>query len=180
MPDLHDFRNATRFTTGTIGEPGARMFFVQVGDEESVITLKLEKQQVKALAQFLRTVLDDMPSPQDGLTPVPLIEAEPAWVVGQIAVGVDEADSEVVIVLEELVPDGEDSEADIDLGSQIDDDPTLGWDEPTGAKVRAHISVELAAAFVETSDSLMASGRPPCSLCGQPLDPSGHACPRLN
>jgi len=26
----------------------------------------------------------------------------------------------------------------------------------------------------------MAAGRPPCSLCGQPLDPEGHACPRLN
>ncbi|MGH9011673.1 MAG: DUF3090 family protein [Acidimicrobiia bacterium] len=23
-------------------------------------------------------------------------------------------------------------------------------------------------------------GRPPCPLCGGPLDPSGHICPRLN
>lgn len=180
MSDLHDFRHATRFTTGAIGEPGARVFFVQVGDESSVITLKLEKQQVKALAQFLRTVLDDLPSPQTGLAPAPLIEAEPSWVVGQIAVGVDEADAEVVIVLEELVPDADGEEPDIDLGSQIDDDLSLGWDEPSGARVRAHISVDLAAAFVQTSDELMAGGRPPCPLCGQPLDPSGHACPRLN
>ncbi len=180
MSDLHDFRNTTRFTTGAVGEPGARVFYVQVGDEDSVITLKLEKQQVKALAQFLRTVLDDLPSPQEGLAPVPLLEAEPAWVVGQIAVGVDEADAEVVIVLEELVPNSETGDGEFDLGSQIDDDPTSGWDEPSGARVRAHITVDLAAAFVETSDSLMASGRPPCPLCGQPLDPAGHACPRLN
>lgn len=176
MSDLHDFRNTTRFTTGAVGAPGARVFYVQVGDELSTITVKLEKQQVKALAQFLRTVLDDLPSPQPGFDQAALIDAEPAWVVGQIAVGVDEADSEVVIVLEELVPDAEDD----DLESEINDDLGLGWDSSAGARVRAHISVDLAAAFVATSDELMASGRPPCSLCGQPLDPGGHACPRLN
>jgi len=27
---------------------------------------------------------------------------------------------------------------------------------------------------------VVAAGRPPCPLCGNPLDPEGHVCPRQN
>ncbi len=176
MSPSFDFRHATRFTTGTIGEPGRRMFFLQVGDQVDTVTVKLEKQQVRALAQFLRTVLDDLPSPSAQPEPVPLIPADPDWVVGQIAVGVDEADAKVVLVLEELVADEDEDDDSVESAPAND----LDWDEPTGARIRAHVDVDLAAGFVAASDELMAGGRPPCSLCGQPMDPNGHACPRLN
>ncbi len=175
MADSHEFRNTTRFIPGTVGEPGSRVFYLQIGDEVDTITLKLEKQQVRALAQFLRTVLDDLPSPtrQPGANEF-LTPDEPDWVVGQIAVGVDESEAKVVLVIDELIPesDGED-EFEIELQEQF------GWDE-SGSQVRAHVSVDLAATFIVSSEELMAAGRPPCSLCGQPLDPEGHACPRLN
>lgn len=175
MSRSFDFRHATRFTAGTVGEPGSRVFFLQVGDQVDTVTVKLEKQQVRALAQFLRNVLDDLPSPATKPEPVPLIPTEPDWVVGQIAVGVDEADAKVVLVLEELVPEADDDdEATADLMDELD------WDDQDGARVRAHVDVELAAGFVAASDALMSSGRPPCSLCGQPVDPAGHICPRLN
>jgi uncharacterized repeat protein (TIGR03847 family) len=35
-------------------------------------------------------------------------------------------------------------------------------------------------AFIERSTQLVAAGRLPCPLCGQPLDPQGHICPRRN
>ena len=174
MSQSFDFRHTTRFTTGTIGDPGRRVFFLQVGDQVDTVTVKLEKQQVRALAQFLRTVLDDLPSPSAEPEPVALIPADPDWVVGQIAVGVDEAAGKVVLVLEELVADEEDDAEESALADELD------WDEPSGARIRAHVDVDLAAGFVAASDELMASGRPPCSLCGQPMDPGGHACPRLN
>ena len=34
--------------------------------------------------------------------------------------------------------------------------------------------------YVAQARALAAAGRPLCRLCGQPIDPSGHACPRLN
>ncbi|MHB8593573.1 MAG: DUF3090 family protein, partial [Acidimicrobiales bacterium] len=37
-----------------------------------------------------------------------------------------------------------------------------------------------AAAFAIRATSLVEAGRPPCPLCGLPLDPSGHQCPRTN
>lgn len=174
MSDSYEYRHVTHFTAGTEGEPGQRVFYLQVGDETGHISVRLEKQQVRALAEFLRNVLDDLPAPPPSATQiVPLREPAVAeWVVGQIAVGVAEADAEVVLVVDELVPDTDDAD--------LDDDLDIHDDVHEGARIRAHISVAHAAQFVATSDQLMTQGRPPCRLCGQPLDPSGHACPRLN
>ncbi|MEM8922985.1 MAG: DUF3090 family protein [Actinomycetota bacterium] len=177
MTDSYEFRNVTHFTAGAEGEPGQRVFYLQVGDETGHVSVKLEKQQVRALAQFLRSVLDDLPSPS-GVSddPVPLREpAIPEWVVGHIAVGVLEADGEVVLVVDELIPDADDEDDETD---EIELDL---FDSPAeGARIRAHIDVTQAARFIVTSEELMTRGRPPCRLCGQPLDPAGHACPRLN
>ena len=30
------------------------------------------------------------------------------------------------------------------------------------------------------TDTVVAAGRPPCRWCSLPIDPSGHACPRMN
>lgn len=179
MADSYEFRTVTHFTAGTEGAPGQRVFYLQVGDETGHVSVQLEKQQVRALAQFLRSVLDDLPAPglEEPTEPVLLIEPTVAeWVVGQIAVGVDEADAEVVLVVDELVPDDDDDDDDEsdDVGSDLFD--SAG----DGARIRAHINVEQATRFIATSEQLMAKGRPPCRLCGQPLDPGGHACPRLN
>jgi uncharacterized repeat protein (TIGR03847 family) len=37
-----------------------------------------------------------------------------------------------------------------------------------------------ARAFVARTVRVLASGRPPCPFCGEPLDPQGHLCPRRN
>ncbi len=175
MPDSFDFRQVTHFTAGAVGDPGSRVFYLQVGDTDAMITVKLEKQQVRALAQFLKGVLDDLPSRPDPATSIPLREPTIAeWTVGQIAVGIDEADAEVVLVIEELVVEDDDEEFGIE-GVE-----GLGSDDHDGGRIRAHIDAGRAADFIATSEELMTQGRPPCRLCGQPLDPSGHACPRLN
>ncbi len=174
MSDSFEFREASHFTTGAIGEPGSRVFYLQGGDAERYVTVKVEKQQMSALAGFLRTVLDDLPAPdEEHLASVGLIEpAMPEWVVGQIAVGVDEAETKLVIFVEELaIVDEDDDEDDLD-------DP-LGL-ESIGASLRIQITPAQAESFILTVEALLTSGRPPCRLCGQPVDPAGHACPRLN
>jgi uncharacterized repeat protein (TIGR03847 family) len=170
MSDSFEFREVTHFTAGAIGQPGQRVFYLQVGDGLDLITVKLEKQQVEALARFLRGVLDDLPAEGVAAESIPLVEpAQPRWTVGQIAVGIDESASKVVLVIEEI-------SADVD---EDDDDEILG-SEPDLGRIQAHVGVALAAGFVAASDALMSQGRPPCRLCGQPVDPAGHACPRLN
>ena len=174
MSESFEFREVTHFTAGAIGEPGSRVFYLQAGDENRYVSVKLEKQQVSALASFLQTVIADLPSAEaDAAEAVPLIEpALPEWVVGQIAVGVDESESEVVLVVEEVAIDGDED----DEGNPIEE----LFGEPDTASLRVHLSVDQAAAFIATSEALMSAGRPPCRLCGQPESPEGHACPRLN
>ena len=57
----------------------------------------------------------------------------------------------------------------------IDDDELEGPDT-----LRVRLSVEVARAFVNRAVEIVAAGRLPCPLCGQPLDPGGHICPRRN
>jgi uncharacterized repeat protein (TIGR03847 family) len=42
------------------------------------------------------------------------------------------------------------------------------------------VSADQAAALIAEIGELVASGRPTCDLCGYPLDPSGHICPKSN
>lgn len=46
--------------------------------------------------------------------------------------------------------------------------------------LRVRVTADAARSFVERAARLVAAGRPPCPLCGQPLDPQGHLCPRRN
>jgi uncharacterized repeat protein (TIGR03847 family) len=174
MSSSHEFTNPYHFVAGAIGEPGQRVFYVQAAQEQTLVSVKMEKQQVQALAQFLGSVLDDLPASSGEAMAGELIgPVEPLWVVGQIAVGIDEAESRVVLVLEELVIEDDDDElADIE--------PDFLEDVSTGARLRVHITAAQARAFITQSEALMTQGRPPCRLCGQPEGRDGHVCPRLN
>src|SRR6478735_7107895 len=66
--------------------------------------------------------------------------------------------------------------AGIEEDEDEEDDDDL--DGPDVLRVR--VSAAAARAFVERASRVVASGRPPCPLCGQPLDPQGHICPRRN
>ena len=150
--------SAERLCVGTVGPVGSRLFLLQVRQGETLVTLKVEKQQVAAMSDLLARVVKDQLRPGHLPDDQPLEEPmEPAWAVGTIGVSFDETEDRVVLVIEELVPEGE-----------------------AGAIARVSITREQAAAFSIQATRLVESGRPPCPLCGSPLDPSGHECPRTN
>jgi len=155
-----------RFTAGTVGEPGQRTFFLQALANGELVTLKCEKQQVGALAEHLAGLLVDLPTPPDAevlRVDVDFVEAPAAeWAVGRMGVAWDEANDSMVLLCEQFVTE-EDTEAGI---------------EPDSARFR--LTRAQVAAFVEVARGLVSAGRPPCELCGLPMEPSGHPCPRLN
>jgi uncharacterized repeat protein (TIGR03847 family) len=57
----------------------------------------------------------------------------------------------------------------------IDDDEDEGPDT-----LRVRLTAAEARGFVNRALTVVAAGRLPCPLCGQPLDPQGHICPRRN
>ena len=53
MSESYDFADIDRLCVGTVGEPGHRLFLIQLHTTTRVVTMKVEKQQVEALAQYL-------------------------------------------------------------------------------------------------------------------------------
>jgi len=146
-------------TAGAVGPAGKRVFYLQVGHGAQVVSLRLEKNQVAALVAYLAGMLADMPPPGEiPSTGMDLIEPVVAeWVVASLGVSYDEEADRVVIMAEELVEEGEEA-----------------------ARARITATREQVAALSVRGAEAVAAGRPPCPLCGQPLDPGGHTCPRLN
>lgn len=166
MSESYDFRTPGRFTVGAIGEPGRRVFFFQVFADGAEVAVKCEKQQGQALAEHLVKLLADLPDHEAG--PVAPAEALPPaelqWVVGSISLGIDLAERRVLVMLEELLDPGD------------DDEPMP--DEP--AQLRVRLTPDQVLAFAAQVEALVSTSRPLCRLCDAPIDPSGHACPRLN
>ena len=158
MSEGYDLSSPERITVGTVGEVGNRLFLLQCRQGPILLTLKIEKQQVAVVADYLARIVRDQERPGHLPEELELEEpAEPAWAVGTVGVSYDQIEDRVILVIEELVAEDE-----------------------TGAIARLSISREQAADFSIQATRLVESGRPPCPLCGSPLDPSGHECPRTN
>jgi uncharacterized repeat protein (TIGR03847 family) len=165
MPDF-DLPDVDHFTAGTIGEPGARVFYLQAAAGTQVVSLQLEKGQVGALAQYLAELLHDLPTPADEEVPQQVdlrSPVEPEWIVGQLGVVFDEGRDRMVLRADELVP--EEGEADDDVS------PGMARFALTRGQVQA---------FVVRATLLLSSGRPTCPLCARPIDPEGHMCIKTN
>jgi len=188
-----------RFITGTVGEPGDRTFFLQAREGGRVVSVVLEKVQVAVLAERLGELLGELARrgidspPTDApvtTTPVkpsvappaetpvaanedtgpldePLIEAFRA---GSLTLGWDE-DADLVLV---------EARAQDDDGEGVDPDDDDDEDEDGPDLLRVRMTADAARAFVARAARVVAGGRPPCPLCGAPLDPRGHICPRRN
>ena len=76
---------------------------------------------------------------------------------------------------DDLEPDDPD-----ELDDGADEGPDDGPDEDGPDLLRVRVTPAEARRFVARSMRVLAAGRPPCPLCGQPLDPQGHLCPRRN
>lgn len=165
--DLHP----DRFGPGAVGPPGSRVFYLQAVNGDQVVTLRLEKQQVAALAEYLAGILADLPSITEPLPPEHEM-AEPIvaeWVVGSLGVAYDEGTDRILIVAEELVSDDEGTPGEEGAGAGTE-----------SATARFHLTRHQVAAFVRDGAQLVVAGRPACPICGRPMDPDGHVCPRSN
>jgi uncharacterized repeat protein (TIGR03847 family) len=49
-----------------------------------------------------------------------------------------------------------------------------------GATARFRVTRAQAAGFAARARALMKASRPTCQVCGGPIDPGGHLCPRRN
>ncbi|TDD35406.1 DUF3090 family protein [Actinomadura sp. KC06] len=168
-----------RFVAGAVGRPGDRAFYLQARSGRRVTSVGLEKFQVTLLAERLEELLDEVLRRSGGEAPVPAVTpselvddgpldqpVEEEFKVGTMALAWDPDDEQVVIEAQEVTETEEEAE--------------VGEDDPAIAVLRVRISAAQARAFAERALKVVAAGRPPCPLCGLPLDTEGHVCPRQN
>lgn len=190
MSDSFELDNPDHFTAGAVGQPGQRVFYMQGRQHGQVYTLKCEKEQVRALGEYLATLLASLTAAaSEALPETTLLQPlEPAWAVRSIAAGYDAQGDRIVVEARELVEEEEDEdspeseaepeEPEVSLAGQVTAEAEGA--EEAGARARFVITRAQAAAFVERARELMAAGRPECVLCALPMDPAGHICPRSN
>jgi len=176
----------------------------------SVVLEKVQVQVLAERLDQLLDELEERgvtPPTADGVTPdvepldEPLVEAFRAttltlgWDVDaeRVLVEARAEPIEIEIETDEGEPGSEDEEQtealDESLAASIlaafqpseNEDENEDEDEDDGPDVlRVRVTAAAARSFVERAAKIVASGRPPCPLCGQALDPQGHICARRN
>ncbi len=159
---------ASHIAVGSVGQPGQRVFYLQAGHGDLLISLKLEKHQVSALAEAVDELVSELAQremlllsrqEESGTGESSFIEPDTAdFAVGEMGLGYDPSSSMIVIVAQELVPDEE--------------------SEPSAVRIWA--TVAQMRALGRQARHIVSKGRPICPLCHQPIDPTGHFCPRGN
>lgn len=170
MGQVIDLNPVTRITTGAVGKPGERVFYLQGQTDSRTVTLVCEKQQVQSLGVTIEHLLQEIQSKHPHLltpsgtmfdTDMELQEPlEPLFRVGQLGLGYDEETDRIVVVAQEALP--EDANPD-------DATVVRFWGTRSQMMAMAHWGMSVAS-----------KGRPVCGNCLQPMDPEGHFCPRRN
>lgn len=179
MP-LIDFDPPERFIADAVGPPGGRTFFLQAVDGSRVMTVSVEKEQVRLLGESLTELLDEMAPAPDGsegqgaehvrLDTAPLhTPIEEDFRARALTLAWDPERRTATIEANEQDPDAEDSAANDEEASVFGSDA-----------IRVVLDVPMARGFAQRCAASITGGRPSCPFCGGPLDPSGHICPRAN
>jgi uncharacterized repeat protein (TIGR03847 family) len=198
MPDPIEFHSVDALGAGAVGQPGQRAFYLQARSEAAQLTVLLEKEQVALLAAEAVAFLDRIAQeyPEDPIT-LPSVVADlreptvPLFRARLIGLGFDPERELVLIELRERADDDEDDEDDEDDDEFGDDEfgdlddaraieRALRAVEDEGYVARIYATRPQVRAMAARGAVVVTAGRPPCDLCGQPMDPAGHRCPRWN
>ena len=170
-----DFDPVERITAAALGEPGSRTFYLQARKDDVVVSMVLEKQQVALLTSHIDDLLERVGAPDEGSAPDPDVldleePIEPGFRIGRIGLGYDGDRDLVLLQCDEFEP-ADEGEEETDIEPPERDD--LG-------RVRVWATRGQMHALARRGEREVAGGRPTCSMCGQPIEPEGHFCPRSN
>jgi uncharacterized repeat protein (TIGR03847 family) len=204
---VFSFDPPDRFVCGTVGRPGQRTFFLQAAKGSQVVSVALEKAQVAILAERLATLLlalrqGGVEIGEERFAPTPEL-SQPVveeFRVGTLTLGWDTARERVVIEARELGDDDdleaedEDDEEEVEASSEAELNAAdalraaiaglAAPDEPEESTnldlVRVELEPNAALEFASAAIAAVQAGRPPCPMCGEPLEATGHFCTRRN
>ncbi len=173
MPRMElDLNPVSHITADAIGQPGKRVFYLQGWreDDPQPVTIIIEKIQLQSLALGVEQFLTDLAKEKPGLSEAAADfndtkmritpPVDPLFRGGEIGLGY-EADLDLVVILvRELVKEGEDQE--------------------NAAVVRFWCTRGQLRQLAHWGTEVINRGRLLCPQCGEPMEPGGHFCPKKN
>jgi len=185
---IMDFDAPDRFATGSVGEPGDRVFYLQAVQRQRTTSVMLEREQVAILADRVLAVVDELErrglaaidagpagSPDERPLEEPLHEE---FRVGTMTIAWDDDVDRIVIEARSMTFDAGAGDSVLRDGEDLDDDD-IPDDAPIGPDVlRVRLTPFMAQQFARGAGRVVGDGRPPCPFCGEPLEPTGHICLR--
>jgi uncharacterized repeat protein (TIGR03847 family) len=198
-----DLDPVDRVTTGAVGPPGQREFYLQARRGTDVATVAVEKQQIQLLSASILEILarvgketGEGPDEEDMELEEPV---EPMWRAGRLSIGYVEDRDMILLEVHELVPEEEEDEGDdedepepeglealeeleaLETPAAVEAMEALeALDEPEGERVRVFATREQMLSLSRHGALVASRGRPTCQFCGNPIDPEGHVCPAMN
>ncbi len=158
----NEFVHLTVLKAEAIGEPGRRTFRIVADSDSGSAAMWLEKEQLLQLALGIHQLLallseggkaEGSPSPTS-------VEAGGGtsleFKVGKLILGHDGGSGLFLLDVHE---------------TEAEDEPPM---------VRVWSGRPQISAFADDALKVCAAGRPLCPLCGGPINPDGHSCPRVN
>ena len=171
-----------RFTTGTVGQPGERTFFLQIISQNGFTSVVVEKNQIQALSERLKSLLREVrasgSASMDELSVGHLKDMTPLeypitedFRVGIIGISWDEDSQRVGIQVQAIGNEDIVDLLDDEEAIEIEDAPDL---------VTASLRIHQVRTFIDRAERVVSAGRSVCPFCGLPINVDGHLCPRAN
>lgn len=160
--DTVEAHDAARIRADAVGEPGQRRFRIQVLIADETVIAWMEKEQVRRLGELLTDVVDRLPEPvapaDERLAIGDFDEATSRqFRAGRMELSYDDEDDRLVVIMYDI--EGDDDQA---------------------AALACRLTRAQATDFAAQATEIVAKGRPPCPLCGQPMGPGPHVCEKQN
>ncbi|MDQ1381753.1 MAG: hypothetical protein QOG65_470 [Actinomycetota bacterium] len=175
MTDFIEFDPVDDIAAGAFGQPGQRTFVIQARKGSAVLSVLVEKEQVRLLAveaqQFLDRIAEEEPEEPPSAVEVDggaVREDEPLFRARLIGIGYDAERGLVLIELRE------------DAAEEDDEEPPPPPDEAEGRIARLYATRAQIRVMMRNGVTAVEGGRPNCPLCDFPMNPDGHICPRWN
>ena len=153
----------SRIVPEAFGQPGQRTFRLFLESGAATASMWLEKEQLSELALYFQEISDSL---SDDAKATEASSPEPEWSggvtsldfkVGRLALGHDSSSNCFLLVTHEI--------------EAVDENEAI---------LSFWVTLRQGADLAEEALKVCAAGRPRCFLCGQPINPDGHNCPRAN
>ena len=169
-PTQIDLDPVTHLTTDAIGKPGQRVFYIQGWQDDQIVSILVEKVQIQTLSigveQFFREIETRYPNlPKASSEYVEstmhiLPPVDPLFRVGELSLDYDSERDKACLIAREIT--------------------TTPDTEEEGSVVRFWCTRSQLFAMCAWGIEVANRGRSICPQCGEPMEPTGHFCPKKN